>query len=62
MAYSNLEEIAHILSHSYLENINSAEKIAQQLDLEELDFLALQEDIDGFKAESLKDYQEAERV
>jgi hypothetical protein len=62
VAYSNLEEMAQILAYSYFDNIDPAKKLAHQLDLGKLDFIALQEDLEAFKAEYLKDYQPAQKL
>lgn len=51
---------ALMIAYCYFDSIASAEKIADQLHLCKLDFLAIQEDLQGFKEEYLRDYEEAQ--
>jgi hypothetical protein len=60
IAYPDLQDIAYILAYGYFDHMPYAEKIAHQLNLGRLDFLALQEDVEAFKEEYLKDYQTAQ--
>lgn len=50
----SLEEIARILSYAYFDNLDSANKLSDDLDLCKLDFLAINEDFNEFKKEYLK--------
>jgi hypothetical protein len=50
----NVESVANILAYGYFDNHPDAEKLAQQLDLCKMDFLAIQEELDAFKEEYLK--------
>ena len=49
------DEFALILAYSWFDSLPSAEKIADELDLSKLDFLAIQEDFDGFREEYLRE-------
>lgn len=46
-------DIALMLAYSWFDSLPSAERIANELDLGKLDFLAIQEDLEGFKEEYL---------
>jgi hypothetical protein len=48
-------EISNILVYSWFDGLPEAEKIAEHLDLNKLDLLAIQEDLKGFKEEFLRD-------
>jgi hypothetical protein len=54
-----LNEFALTLAYGYFDSCDYAEKITEALDLSKLDFLAIQEDLDAFKEEYLKNYHEA---
>lgn len=46
-------DIALMLAYSWFDSLPSAERIANELDLGKLDFLAIQQDFEGFKEEYL---------
>ncbi len=48
-------EFCNILAYGLLESLPEAKKLADFLDLIKIDFLAIQEDLKGFKKEFLKD-------
>lgn len=50
-------EVATILAYSWFDCLPDAEKIAEQLDLNKMDLLAIQEDLEEFKEEFLKDLE-----
>lgn len=62
IAYPNLQDIAYLIAYGYFDHAPYAKKLAHQLDLGKLDFLALQEEFESFKAEYLKDYQPAQKL
>lgn len=53
-------EIGNILAYAYFDSIGDAIKLADKLDLSKLDFLAIQEDLEAFKEEYLKDLELAQ--
>lgn len=55
-----IKEFSLTLAYSYFDSYEPAETIAKELDLDKLDFLAIQEDFDAFKEEYLKNYEEAQ--
>lgn len=55
VAHSNdLEAFGNILAYSWFDSLPHANKLADQLDLCKLDFLAIQEELHAFKEEYLK--------
>lgn len=50
-------EFCDILIFAWMESQESAEKIANLLDLGKMDFLAIQEDVDGFREEFLENQE-----
>ncbi len=48
-------EFSKILAYSRSESLPEAARLADLLDLSKMDFLAIQEDLKGFKREILKD-------
>jgi hypothetical protein len=50
-------EFSNILAYGWLESLPEAKKLADLLDLSKIDFLAIQEDLQGFKKEFLKDQE-----
>lgn len=56
----NPESFANILAYSWFDSLPDAEKIAEELNLGKLDFLAIQGDLDVFKEEYLINHQEAQ--
>jgi len=55
-----IKEFSLTLAYGYFDSHEPSEIIANQLDLDKLDFLAIQEDFDAFKKEYLKNYEEAQ--
>lgn len=55
-----IKELALTLAYGYFDSYEPSENIANQLDLDKLDFLAIQEDFDAFKEEYLRNYEEAQ--
>lgn len=49
LAHQVLEDVALILANGWFESLPSAERLADQLDLGKIDFLALLEDSLGFE-------------
>lgn len=59
VAHSN-SEIGNILAYAYFDSVDDAIKLADILDLGKLDLLSIQEDLEAFKEEYLKNYEEAQ--
>lgn len=56
IAHSNtVEAFAKILSYSWFDSLPDAEIIADRFELSKLDFLAINNDFEGFKEEYLND-------
>ena len=55
-----LNDLALTLSYGYFDSYTPSERITEILDLSKLDFLAIREDIEAFKEEYLKNYEEAQ--
>jgi hypothetical protein len=59
--FANLtEDLLLTIAYGYWGSYQHAEKVADQLNLGKLEFLAIAEDFDGFKEEYLKHYEEAQ--
>lgn len=56
-AHFNLQ-IANILAYSWFNCLPDAVKIAEQFDLSKMDLLAIQEDLEGFTEEFMRDREE----
>lgn len=50
---NDVESFAKILSYAFFDSVHDAEKIAKKYNLAKLDFLAINEDLEGFKKEYL---------
>lgn len=48
-------EISNVLAYGWFDSLPAAERLAEQMDLSKMDLLAIQEDLEGFKEEFLKD-------
>lgn len=55
-----LNDLALTLAYGYFDSYAPSEKITETLDLSKLDFLAIQEDLEAFKEEYLKDLELAQ--
>lgn len=49
IAHSHVEEVAACLAYSYFDSQEYAQKIANDLDLGKMEFLAIQEEFEAFK-------------
>lgn len=60
VAPSYIENFASVVAYSWFDSHPAAEKIANDLDLCKLDFLAIQEELEAFKEEYFAESQYAE--
>lgn len=56
----SIKQFSLTLAYGYFDSYTPAENIAASLDLGKLDFLAIMDDLDAFKDEYLKNYEEAQ--
>lgn len=56
----SIKDFALTLAYGYFDSYKPSEKITETLDLSKLDFLAIQEDLEAFKEEYLKDLELAQ--
>jgi hypothetical protein len=60
VVHFEIESFSRVLSYSYIEENEDAIKLACKLNLGKLEFLAILEDVDGFKEEYLRDIELAQ--
>jgi hypothetical protein len=54
------EDFVKILSYAWFDSLETASRLAEKLNLSKIDFLSIEEDLEGFKKEYLKNYEEAQ--